>query len=123
LLEQTIAAFGRTGKITPLEAEAYLESWAGLVRKFGRQRLEKALKRAIAESQFFPKLEAITSRIPSGMKLIGVADPDCAKCVGTSWELVFEGLTVGPEDRPGRPVDRTLGAVRRCRCWRKVEAA
>ena len=120
LLEETARAFNKT--LTGLEAEAHLEAWGGLVRKFGRPHFERALKRSIAETQFFPKLEQITSRVPTGMKLVGRANPDCKKCAGTSWERVFTGLTVGSEDMPGRPVDPKLGAVRRCSCWRKVES-
>jgi hypothetical protein len=121
LLEQTALAFNK--KLGPLEAEAHLEAWAGLVRELGMPHFQRALKQAIAESQFFPKLEAISSRVPSGLKLIGVADPNCKKCEGTSWERLFEGLTVGAEGRLGKPLDPRLGAVRRCSCWRKVEAA
>src|SRR5690348_749118 len=68
-LEDTARAYGKN--LNSLEAEAHLEAWTALVRKIGRPHFERALKRAIAESQFFPKLEAITSRIPSGLKLIG----------------------------------------------------
>jgi hypothetical protein len=100
-----------------------LEAWSALVRKIGRPHFERALKRAIAESQFFPKLEQINSRIPSGLKLIGVADANCTKCEGSGWERIFTGLTVGAEGRPGKPVDPKLGAVLRCRCWKKLEAA
>jgi hypothetical protein len=121
LLEDTARAYGKN--LNSLEAEAHLEAWSGLVKKIGRPHFEKALKRAIAESQFFPKLEQISSRIPSGLKLIGVTDPNCKKCEGSSWERVFTGLTVGAEGRPGKPVDPRLGAVKRCGCWRKVEAA
>jgi hypothetical protein len=119
-LEDTTRAFNKN--LNVLEAEAHLEAWSGLVKKIGRPHFERALKRAIAESQFFPKLEQISSRVPTGMKLIGVADPNCKKCDGTSWELVVTGLTVGAEGRPGKPVDRQLGAVKRCGCWRKAEA-
>jgi hypothetical protein len=121
LLEETARSFNKS--LNALEAEAHLEAWAGLVKAIGRPHFEKALKRAIAESQFFPKLEQISSRIPSGLKLIGVADPNCKKCDGTSWERVVTGLTVGAEGRPGKPVDPRLGAVKRCGCWRKLEAA
>ena len=121
LLEDTAKSFNKN--LNVLEAEAHLEAWSALVRKIGRPHFERALKRAIAESQFFPKLEAISSRIPSGLKLIGVADPNCKKCEGTSWERIFLGLTIGAEGRAGKPIDPKSGAVRRCSCWRKAEAA
>jgi hypothetical protein len=121
LLEDTARAYGKN--LNSLEAEAHLEAWSALVRKIGRPHFEKALKRAIAESQFFPKLEQISSRIPSGLKLIGVVDLNCKKCDGTGWERIFTGYTVGAEGRAGKPVDLRLGAVKRCSCWRKAEAA
>jgi len=81
LLEDTAKSFNKN--LNALEAEAHLEAWSAMVRKIGRPHFERALKRAIAESPYFPKLEAITSRIPSDLKLIGVADPKCKKCEGT----------------------------------------
>jgi hypothetical protein len=118
LVEQTAAAYGK--KITALEVESHLRAWAELVHKVGRTHFEKGLQVAISRSQFFPRVGVIESHIPSG-KLIGKPDPDCKKCDGTSWERVFTGMTAGSEGLPGRPVDK-VGAVRRCVCWRKVEA-
>lgn len=120
LLDQTASAFGK--RLSPIEAEAHLQAWARLDKKFGRSRFEEGLKRAIAEVQFFPRLEQIESRVPEA-KLIGRTDLQCPACEGTGWERVFAGLTVGGEDRRGNSVDPKLGAVRRCACWHKVDAA
>ncbi len=54
LLEDTAKSFNKN--LNVLEAEAHLEAWSALVRKVGRPHFERALKRAIAESQFFPKV-------------------------------------------------------------------
>ena len=122
LLEQTAQAYRKT--LTPLEARAYLESWDRLMNEVGEQRFERGLKSAISELQFFPKVDQISARVPTGMKLQGRAKPDCAICEETGWERVFKGRTVGTESRPeGSPVDTVIGAVRRCLCWTKVEVA
>jgi hypothetical protein len=115
LLEETARAFGK--KLTDLEAEAHLEAWAKLERAVGRSRFESGLKLAIAESEYFPKLQQIASRVPD-VKLVGKIDSACPACGGSGWERVFVGRTIG-----GHPVDARTGAVRRCCCWRKVEAA
>ncbi len=122
LLEQTAAAFGKTGKLTELECESHLRAWADLVHKVGRLRFERGLQRAISRSEFFPRLGAIEAHVSSDVKLVGKLDPKCPACRGTGWERVFSGRTVGAEGRQGRPVDPKIGAVRRCRCFTKVEA-
>jgi hypothetical protein len=118
LLEQTASAFGKTGKLTALEVESHLRGWAELANKFGRMRFERGLQIAIARSEFFPRLGAIESHIPSDVKLIGKVDPYCPACEGMGWEQVFVGKTIA-----GHAVDPKVGAVRRCSCWRKVSAA
>jgi hypothetical protein len=121
LLEQTAQAFSK--KLTPLEAEAILQSWTRLQRRFGRSAFESGLKCAIAELRFFPKLQELESRIPR-VKLVGTVDPNCKVCEGTGWERFFGGLTVGNPDTGKRnPVDPKIGAVRRCQCWAKTEIA
>ena len=122
LLEQTAQAYRKT--LAPLEARSYLESWDRLMNEVGEQRFERGLKSAISELQFFPKVDQIAARVPTGMKLKGRAKPDCALCAGTGWERVFKGHTGGTDSRPeGSPVDPVTGAVRRCPCWMKVEVA
>jgi len=116
LLEQTAAAFGKTGKLTELECEAHLRAWADLVHKVGRLRFERGLQRAISRSEFFPRLGAIESHVSTDVKLIGKVDPECRACRGSGWERVFSGRTVC-----GKPVDLKVGAVQRCACY-SVEA-
>ena len=116
LLEQTAAAFGKTGKLTELECESHLRAWADLAHKVGRPRFEKALQAAISRSEFFPRVGAIESHVPTAVKQAAKVDPQCPACEGTGWERVFSGRTVG-----NNPVDPKQAAVRRCSCY-TVEA-
>jgi hypothetical protein len=120
LLSECAAAFGK--KLAPLEAEAYIGAWSKLAVRVGRMRVEAAVKRAIAELQYFPKLEQLESRIPN-VHLIGRADDQCRICGGTGWEYTFEGFTCGSDDGKKNPVHKKIGAVRRCVCWQKTEIA
>jgi hypothetical protein len=122
LLEQTTAAFGKMGKLTELEAESHLRAWMDLAKRYGRFRFERALQAAIARSEFFPRVGAIESHIPSAVRLVANMDDQCGSCHGTGWERIFQGRTIGGEGRRGNPIDRKAGAVRRCSCWNKVEA-
>src|SRR5205823_2490206 len=105
LLEQAAASFGRSERMTQLEADAYLTAWANLAKRVGRVRFEKALHRAVAECEFFPNMPQIESRVPNDVKLVGQSDASCPECRGTSFRLV-------------NIAERRYG---RCGCWATVE--
>ena len=123
LLEQTAAAFGKAGKMTELEVESHFRAWLDVANKYGRVRFERGLQAAIARAEFFPRVGAIESHIPSDVRLIVSLDEQCPRCHGSGWERVRQGKTVGVEGRRGNPIDAKTGAVRRCSCWKKIELA